>query len=278
MKKLRLSIPAIALALVMLLVGCTSATSTDGGASGNSTSSQEPVQIKVSDDKHVFYVRNYVGLNCANIGYTTIRGERLDDYDNGRYLQIIFVAPDGTYLDILDEDQEVLQQYKVSAQSVAPNTEVNCTYEIYSDGEESEYSVHVQSITQIVLAVDKVGENGNTADQTAIEPNTDQYACYVRDYTGRNLMACGYISAVGRLIDDYGCGCLVDMVIVPDDGSYVDPTDPDSLSQFYVTGQDIAPNTKIELTPATDSEGREYYSSLDYQSVESITLYVSRVS
>lgn len=273
-------------ALCVTLLGCgvTTAPSsaaanqtpaTSGGSVSGSGSST--VQVKTSTDKHVAYVKNYVGMNSASVGYQGLDELRHDDYGNGRYVNIVFVTPDGTHLNLSD-DSEDLRQYKVSAQNVAPNSEINCTFETDSDGKEYENVVAFQSINEIVLAVDRVGQGGNANDMTAITPSPDRYSCYVRDYRGRNLADCGYESLSEDLYDDYGSGCRIKLDISTDDGSYVDPTDKDSLAQYKVTGQSVDPNTQVTLEPSVDQNGKEYSNVLDHQSVNSITLQVTRVS
>lgn len=270
--------------LYVALGACGNQPSTTGGDSNASTAasssssaqSSPTAQIKTSTDKHVAYIKNYVGMNCASVGYQGLDELRHDNYGNGRYLTIVFVTPDGTHLS-LDDDSDDLRQYKVSAQSVAPNTEINCTFDTDSDGNEYDNLVAFQSIREVVLAVDKIGQSGNAKDMTAINPAPDQYSCYVRDYRDRNLADCGYESLSEDLYDDYGGGCRVKLDIIADDGSYVDPTDSDSLAQYKVTGQSVDPNTQITLTRSADSSGKEYTNIVDHQSVNSITLQVTRV-
>lgn len=250
------------------------ATSDEDSSTADET---EQVEIKTSTDKHLAYVKNYVGMNCANLGYVAMDGRLYDDYGNGKHVLLILVTPDGTYLNH-EDDSDDLRGYKVSAQNVKPNTEINCTYKLDPDGEEYSNLVSFQSVEEVVLAVDKVGENGNTKDMTPITPSPDRYSCYVRDYCDRNLADCGYESLSGDLYDDYGSGCRIKLDIVADDGSYVDPSDIDSLSQYKVVSQSVDPNTQIDLVPRTDSDGVEYDNVLAEQSVESITLNVTHLS
>ena len=62
-----------------------------------------------------------------------------------------------------------------------------------------------------------------------------------------------------------------------DDGTYFDPEDTETMSQYVVTGQNVEPNTPITMTFAKDSEGKEYSNLVESQSVESITLNVSKI-
>ena len=103
------------------------------GCSGGSGSTSANVTIKTSTDKYTHYVKNYVGKNLATIGYTSWGGERFDKYGEG-LLRIIPVTKSGEYIDI--EDEEALQEYVVTDQSYAPNTEIKLTFDKDSDGEE----------------------------------------------------------------------------------------------------------------------------------------------
>lgn len=247
------------------------------GTVSSSTDGGSLVQVRTSTDKHVAYMKNYVGMNAANIGYTSLSEQRYDDYGNGRYLNIVFVTPDGSHVDFLEDDEQ-LKEWKVSAQSIAPDTEMAYTFQLDSDGEEYDNLVAFKSISQVVLAVDKVGESGNAKDMTKINDSPDQYSCYMRDYRERNLVDCGYESLGGDLVDDYGGGCYIHFDIVTDDGSYADPSDRESLAQFKVTAQSVDPNTQIGLTRSTDSSGQEYANIVADQTIDSITLYATRLS
>ena len=79
----------------------------------------------------------------------------------------------------------------------------------------------------------------------------------------------------GDYRDYYGKG-NVKLELVSDDGSYIDPSDIEMMSQYVVTGQSIEPNTEISMTFGTDSEGKEYDSLVATQSVQSITLNVAK--
>ena len=43
----------------------------------------DSVTIKQSPDKYTWYIRNYVGKNCASFGYTSMGGDRMDHYGAG---------------------------------------------------------------------------------------------------------------------------------------------------------------------------------------------------
>ena len=85
------------------------------------TAENAAVTINPSPDKYTWYINNYVGKNCATIGYTSIGGDRMDTYGAG-YIELIYVSPDGSYIDI--EDEDALKEYVITGQNLAPNTEI----------------------------------------------------------------------------------------------------------------------------------------------------------
>ena len=281
-------IAALALVAAVSLAGCASgspsgSSNTSSGEASETTSQQgsasetktETVTIKQSPDKYTWYMKNYVGMNASGIGYTSLGGQRMDRYGAG-YIKIVFVTPDGTHLDF-SEDAEQLKQYKVSAQSYEPNTEIKYEFETDSEGKEYDSLVSFQNIEEIVLSVDKVGEDGNSTDNTFIEPAPDRYTTYVRDYVGRNLADCGYVSLGGKLTDAYNGG-YVTFNLIADDGSAVDLDDEASIAGYVVVQQDVQPNTTITFVYETDSSGKEYSNLVNSQSLETISLYLSPVS
>lgn len=250
-----------------------SETSEETDASANSLS-HTPVTINPSPDKYTWYIKDYVGKNCASIGYTSLGGDRMDSYGAG-LIELIYVSVDGTYIDI--ESDDVLQQYYVIAQSLAPNTELKLGFSTDSEGNEYENLVNWQSFEEIVLSVTKVGDtDSGSPSLTAINPSPDKYTWYVDDYVGRNLANAGYTSLGGDLLDTYG-QTTIELIIVASDGSFVDPSDSESLKNYVVTGQNISPNTEVDLVFTKDSEGNEYENLVESQNIEEIELYVERL-
>ena len=149
MKKV-ISLVLITMMVVTVLVGCGSKTDKTESSNGSS------VAIKESPDKYTWYIKNYVGKNCASVGYTSLAGYRMDSYGDG-YLKIIFVTSDGTYVDVSSEDD--LKKYAVTSQSVAPNTELKLTYMKDSEGNEYDNLIESQNIEEIELSVKPVGNN-----------------------------------------------------------------------------------------------------------------------
>ena len=136
---------AISLLLVIVmttiaLAGCDSKSENPAGNANSKQPTDESITIKNSPDKYTWYIKNYVGKNCASIGYTSMGGDRMDHYGAG-YIELIMVTPDGAYIDIETDDN--LKQYVVTAQSYAPNTELKYVFDTDEAG--NEYENLVQS-------------------------------------------------------------------------------------------------------------------------------------
>ncbi len=129
------------------------------------------------------------------------------------------------------------------------------------------------STTEIQIN-DNSGETPNASVQ--IKESPDKYTWYVADYVGRNLASCGYISMGGNLMDKYGAA-VVELIIVADDGSYIDPSDGELLKYYVVTNQSIAPNTELKLVFDKDSSGIEYDNLVETQNIEEIEVNVRRI-
>jgi hypothetical protein len=271
------------------MVGCGSGDAVSGGTEASKISestetSSEPdesqtneqITITQSPDKYTWYMQNYVGRNLASCGYTSLGGDRNDEYGDG-YIKLCLVNADGSYIDIEDDDD--LKQYVVVAQSVEPNTEFKYEYETDEDGEEYSNLIQWQSIEQIDLLVKKIDEDlsDDAPELVEIEAAPDQYSAYIRNYVGKNLSMVGYSSLGGDRMDQYG-QAYVELLLVADDGTYIDVEDEEAIKEYYVTGQDVAPNTLLTYTMEKDSEGNEYSNLIDSQSIEKITLYVSHLN
>lgn len=215
----------------------------------------EEVSVKTSPDKYTWYVKDYVGKNVASLGYTSMGGDRMDVYGKG-LLKLVLVNESGKYIDISNEDE--LKKYVVMAQNVKPNTEIKYTFEKDENGKEYDGFTDSQTVEEVVLFVKEVGTlSDSDISLTEIKPATDKYNYYVRDYVGRNLAYCGYTSIGGDRIDKYGAAA-VKLVLVSDDGSYVDIKDKDNVKKYVVKKQSITPNTKIEFELERDENGKEY--------------------
>ena len=134
---------AISLLLVIVmttiaLAGCDSKSENPAGNANSKQPTDESITIKDSPDKYTWYIKNYVGKNCASIGYTSMSGDRMDHYGAG-YIELVMVTPDGAYIDIETDDN--LKQYVVTAQSYAPNTELKYVFDTDEDGNEVIYGI-----------------------------------------------------------------------------------------------------------------------------------------
>ena len=68
---------AISLLLVIVmttiaLAGCDSKSENPAGNANSKQPTDESITIKNSPDKYTWYIKNYVGKNCASIGYTSM--------------------------------------------------------------------------------------------------------------------------------------------------------------------------------------------------------------
>lgn len=98
------------------------------------------------------------------------------------------------YIDI--EDESLLQQYIVTGQNLAPNTEMKYIFRTDSKGNEYSNLIDFQSQRLIDLTVRRI--DGTLAgDPIAFElipinPAPDKYTCYIRNYVGKNVLSFGY--------------------------------------------------------------------------------------
>lgn len=106
----------------------------------------DPVEIKLPKDADAttWYIRNYVGRNLNNCGYTAMAGDRREAYSNATVI-LELVSDDGTFIDIKDE--ESLKKYVVTEQSVEPNTKLTFDigeYDIVSNQNIQTMELHVK--------------------------------------------------------------------------------------------------------------------------------------
>lgn len=234
--------------------------------------------IKTSPDKYTWYVQDYVGRNAASIGYTSMGGDRFDRYGSS-LLRIIYVADDGTYVDIDDDD--ILKQFIVTGQSLSPNTEIKLTFQTDSDGNEYSSLIDHQSYESIDLTVSRINgvmyNDKVEYEVTEISPSPDKYTVFVENYVGKNLLSFGYTSWGGNRMIKLG-NAYIELILIPSDGAYLDVDDTSLLSSYVVTGQDVQPNTQVNLVYMRDSDGEEYDSLIENQSVEKIALNLRKIN
>ena len=224
-------------------------------------------------DKYTQYVADYTGKNLASFGYFSLGGDRRD-YLGDASLLFEFVTPDGRYVSPMDE--EAMKQYRVTSQSVAPDTEVKLEFQKDENGNEYSSLIAWQAVDEIDLALAEVGSDEEAADLPKINVSPDKYTWYIRSYVGKNAANIGYVSWGGDRRDAYGAG-NVQLVFNADDGSYLDATDNKQMCQYVVTAQDVKPNTELKLVYSTDENGKEYDNLIESQSVSTIYLTVQKL-
>lgn len=106
----------------------------------------DPVEIKLPKDADAttWYIRNYVGRNLNDCGYTAMAGDRREAYGNATVI-LELISDDGTFIDIKDE--ESLKKYVVTEQSVEPNTKLTFDigeYDIVSNQSIQTMELHVK--------------------------------------------------------------------------------------------------------------------------------------
>lgn len=133
----------------------TNSTNTLGNYIYNSTNTSNTTtsSTKESPDKYTWYIKNYVGKNCASIGYTSLGGDRRDYYGKST-IKLILTAEDGNYVDV--EDSEALKNYVVTSQDIEPDTELKLVFEKDSNGNEYSNLIETQNISEIELKVKKI--------------------------------------------------------------------------------------------------------------------------
>ena len=205
-----------------------------------------PETVKVSDDAHITYMKDYVGMNLANAAYEAPAGMMRIQYiasDLMANIEVLASTPDGKPI-----EEDDMKNYYIVAQSIKPNSVISTSYSI-KDGEESIYISHM-SPSAIRFNVLPVGTepSDNDLNITKVNVSEDANVEYIRDYRGLNLGMIGEVySSDNGVRDEYG---EADVILVPNstDGSYIDPSDEENLKNFVVIGQDVAPNSKLTVT------------------------------
>ena len=235
----------------------------------------DDVEIKESPDKYTWYVNNYVGQNLASFGYTSLGGDRMDEYGEGR-ITLIPITADGSYIDI--EKDEKLQEYVVKAQDLPPNTELKFTFRYDSKGKEYDNLVDSQNYEEIVLLCEKLSGDDVSdpvkTELTELDPS-DRKNYRIRDYVGRNLLNCGYTSLGGDRMDEYD-DAHIKFQFITSDGSYINPEKEKQLKKYYVTAQSVKPNKVMKVTYDKRKKKSDYY-HVKTQSIETIKLKVKKI-
>lgn len=269
--------PSSTSAPVVLPVVAETTTSSDAQELIENAINHTMMPVKPSPNKYTWYILDYIGLNLSSIGYTSMGGDRFDRYGAG-LLEICPIALDGSYVDI--EEDSILANYVVVGQNIPANTEMKLTFKKDSKGNEYSNLIATQSIDSIDLLVARIDGtvSGDFVQYTPIiiKPSPDRYTCYVKNYIGKNLATVGYTSMGGDRLDGY-LASHIELCLVTNDGTYIDIEDDDLLKQYIITGQNIEPNTEINLIYRKDSNGNEYDNLIDFSSISVIDLQVTRL-
>lgn len=123
-------------------------------------------EIQPSPDKYTHYIQDYVGKNVLSIGYVSLGGDFRDEYGNGN-IELKLVSEDGSYIDFSDKD--LLKQYVVTDQNVAPNSELTFVYSKDSSGNEYSNLIDSQNYDSVTLKVKKItgGSAASTKEKKA---------------------------------------------------------------------------------------------------------------
>ena len=111
----------------------------------------EPVvtEIKPTLDRHKYHIKDYVGRNAASFG-KCYGSDRVDSYNEAE-LKLVFSSEDGSYID--SSDLNVLKNYIIVSQDIAPNTELLLEYSKDSNGEEYDNLIDNQNYEEITFVV-----------------------------------------------------------------------------------------------------------------------------
>lgn len=105
-------------------------------------------------DRHIYYIRDYVGRNTASFGEYS--GEkRIDKYGVGE-LKIEFTSEDGSYVDVTDIN--ALKEYIVVEQDISANSELKYEYTKNNSGKEYDNLINSQNHEIIYLTVRKLDD------------------------------------------------------------------------------------------------------------------------
>ncbi|MDY4041604.1 MAG: serine/threonine-protein kinase [Collinsella sp.] len=111
--------------------------------------------INASEDRHIQYVKDYVGRNLASFGYSSGGNSLYDNYGSGN-IKLEVGAEDGSFVDLGTKAGRSV--WAVSSQDISPNAEVTFEFERDDSGVEWAYVVRSRSIDAIHLKVTQLPE------------------------------------------------------------------------------------------------------------------------
>lgn len=124
--------------------------------------------------------------------------------------------------------------------------------------------------------VNAAQQGASAQENEPIKTSPDKYTWYIKDYRGTNAAAAGYTAVNELRYDRYGSGILR-LVYVSADGTYIDPTDEETLKQYVVYDQNLKPNTEVKFEFSKKEDGTEYDNLVSVRSEEEIVLAVKKV-
>lgn len=136
------------------LSGCSASTTEYENAKSESDSDlMETTEIKKSDDKYTYYVKDYKGMNVSQVGRwdEDLCADRYNIGTTYDYIPFIFYTENG---EAVDENNK--KDFYVVKQEPTPNTEEKITYEKKDDGSEYENLIETNTLEEIKLYVKPV--------------------------------------------------------------------------------------------------------------------------
>lgn len=109
-----------------------------------------------------------------------------------------------------------------------------------------------------------------------IKESPDKYTWYMKDYYGKNLVTIGELDYTDTLRERYGQGEIHFALFTPH-GEYVNVNDENSLKQWWVVGQSIAPNTPIKYLFESNDDGTDSDYYVVSQNIEEVILALAPV-
>ena len=131
----------------------------------------EMTAINTTADRCTLFIREYVGRNLTQCGYTSMGGDRMDAYGSA-YVHLALVSTNGDFVDI--QNEESMKNWVVVAQNIVPNTELKLTYQLDEDGNEYDNLISYQNIEEIELYVTRMNSYSSEPEEAeATEPSEE---------------------------------------------------------------------------------------------------------
>lgn len=136
----------------------------------NTSFDPQITEIDPTLDRHKYHIRDYVGRNAASFG-EYYGSDRVDSYNDAE-LRLSFAAEDGSFID--SNDLNVLKNYIIVSQDIAPNTELTLVYDKDSKGNEYDNLIESQNYEEITFVLKKIDSSiANKMPQIEEKNNSD---------------------------------------------------------------------------------------------------------